>query len=267
VLDAARNPIAGSTVAWTTSIVGANARQTQFRQAQCTSATAVAQSVDEITKQFLNTSDVGRGRSNSEYVQHLNYSFLRRSGDLAGFNHWVSLLSTGMTKESQESLQRQHLLFQQLADFDNQLLYQPVPLQQVAKTHNRRFVRRHVGGQIDPGQPTDRFAVVQRVLHRRVGQVDPLLHEVDAQHPRQRVPRPALLRPPGVRLDHRQQAQLRNHRIHFGEKLRPERDIALQRPIHRSQCRPIHLGDPLVRAIDSNHHSDTMGFAEFRLGE
>ena len=75
--------------------------QTQFRQAQCTSAAAVAQRVDDITKQFLNTTEyVGRGRSNSEYVQDLYYSFLRRGGDLAGFNSWVSQLNTGMTREN-----------------------------------------------------------------------------------------------------------------------------------------------------------------------
>jgi hypothetical protein len=75
--------------------------QTQFRQAQCKSAAAVAQRVDDITKQFLNTSEyVSRGRSNSEYVQDLYYSFLRRGGDLAGFNYWVSLLNAGTTRES-----------------------------------------------------------------------------------------------------------------------------------------------------------------------
>jgi hypothetical protein len=74
---------------------------TQFRQAQCAGPSAVALRVDDITKQFLSAPEyVGRIRSNSEYVQDLYYSFLRRGGDLAGFNYWVALLNAGQTREN-----------------------------------------------------------------------------------------------------------------------------------------------------------------------
>jgi hypothetical protein len=74
--------------------------QTQFRQAQCAGPAAVAQRVDDITKQFLGSSEyVGRNRSNSEFVQDLYYSFLRRGGDLPGFSYWVSLLNSGQSRE------------------------------------------------------------------------------------------------------------------------------------------------------------------------
>ncbi|HRC73929.1 MAG TPA: DUF4214 domain-containing protein, partial [Candidatus Competibacter sp.] len=36
----------------------------------------------------------GRNRSSSDYVADLYYGFLRRGGDLAGFNYWVSQLNT-----------------------------------------------------------------------------------------------------------------------------------------------------------------------------
>jgi len=37
-----------------------------------------------------------------------------------------------------------------------------------------------------PAKATHRFAVVQRILHRRIRQIEPLLDDVDPQHPRQR---------------------------------------------------------------------------------
>jgi Bacterial Ig-like domain (group 3)/Domain of unknown function (DUF4214) len=74
--------------------------QTQFRSAQCSGSSAVYARVDDITKQFLGGSEyVGRNRSNSEYVQDLYYAFLRRGGDLPGFNYWVTLLNGGATRE------------------------------------------------------------------------------------------------------------------------------------------------------------------------
>ena len=72
----------------------------QFRLAQCTGPAAVAQSVDVITKQFAGSAEyLARNRTNSEYVQDLYYAFLRRGGDLPGFNFWVSVLNGGQTRE------------------------------------------------------------------------------------------------------------------------------------------------------------------------
>ena len=58
---------------------------------------------------------------------------------------------------------------------------------------DRRRVRHRVAGQIDPGKAAQRLAVVQRILHRFVGQPVPLLHKIDPQHPLQRDRRPAAL--------------------------------------------------------------------------
>src|SRR5207253_1790960 len=78
--------------------------------------------------------------------------------------------------------QRQSLLLQVLLDFGKQLFRQPVPLQQMTKVQDRRFIRHFVLAQLDPRKPAHRFAVVKRFFHARVRQVEPLLQKVDAQH-------------------------------------------------------------------------------------
>jgi hypothetical protein len=78
------------------------------------------------------------------------------------------------------ALEQQLLFFQQRAYLGKQLLGQPVLLQQVTKAQDGGLVRHQVSGQIKAGKPPHRLAVVQRVFHGRIGQVEPLLHKVDA---------------------------------------------------------------------------------------
>ena len=79
----------------------------RFRTAQCQGSTAVYAEVNNISSQFLQSAEY-QTRSNSrpvnlrnaEYVSDLYYAFLRRGGDLAGFQYWVNLLNTGTTWNS-----------------------------------------------------------------------------------------------------------------------------------------------------------------------
>src|SRR3546814_14000925 len=50
----------------------------------------------------------------------------------------------------------------------------------VTKVQDRRLVRRTTTGQL--GELAHRKTVVQRLFHRWVAQVEPLLHEVNPQH-------------------------------------------------------------------------------------
>jgi hypothetical protein len=80
----------------------------QLRTAQCQAspAAAVQVALDSITKQFIASAEyTGRNRSHSEYVQDLYYSFLRRGGDLSGFNYWVNALTTGALTREQVRVQ------------------------------------------------------------------------------------------------------------------------------------------------------------------
>jgi len=56
---------------------------------------------------------------------------------------------------------------------------QLVALQSVAEAQHRRRVRHRVVVQVNPGKAAQRMAVVQRILHRLVGQPVPLLQKVD----------------------------------------------------------------------------------------
>ncbi len=68
----------------------------RFRVAQCTNAAAVRAEVESISSQFLAANEyTSRQRSDRDFIADLYYIFLRRGGDVAGFNYWVDLLSNG----------------------------------------------------------------------------------------------------------------------------------------------------------------------------
>ena len=75
----------------------------RFRVAQCQGAVAVSAEADAISRQFLASDEyLNRNRTNREYVADLYYAFLRRGGELAGFNTWVSQLDNGARSREQE---------------------------------------------------------------------------------------------------------------------------------------------------------------------
>lgn len=74
----------------------------RFRVAQCQGAAAVNAEVEAISGQFASSSEyAGRNRTHSDYVADLYYGFLRRGGDLAGFNYWVNQLDSGAQTKTQ----------------------------------------------------------------------------------------------------------------------------------------------------------------------
>lgn len=81
----------------------------RFRVAQCQSASAVNTEVNNISSQFLSSSEyLNRNRPNRDYVADLYYAFLRRGGDSQGFNYWVNQLDGGL--QTREQL-RLHFLY------------------------------------------------------------------------------------------------------------------------------------------------------------
>ncbi len=80
----------------------------RFRAAQCQGATAVNAEVEAISSQFATSPEYGsRQRNNSNYVADLYYAFLRRGGELSGFNFWVTQLNTGA--QTREQVRRSFL--------------------------------------------------------------------------------------------------------------------------------------------------------------
>ncbi len=74
----------------------------QFRQAQCASASAVRAAAADISNQFANSAEYAqRNRSNAQYVGDLYNAFLRRGADLAGVQYWLSQLDSGAKSRTQ----------------------------------------------------------------------------------------------------------------------------------------------------------------------
>lgn len=59
--------------------------------------------VDNITRQFLASQEYANRLRNDhrDYVADLYFAFLRRGGDLSGFDYWVSQLNAGLRSRDQ----------------------------------------------------------------------------------------------------------------------------------------------------------------------
>ena len=75
----------------------------RFRFAQCRGSSAVVAEVDNITRQFLASQEYANRLRNDhrDYVADLYFAFLRRGGDLSGFDYWVSQLNAGLRSRDQ----------------------------------------------------------------------------------------------------------------------------------------------------------------------
>ncbi|MBK8321700.1 MAG: DUF4214 domain-containing protein [Betaproteobacteria bacterium] len=73
----------------------------QFRAAQCSGAGAVYTTVESISSGFAGGAEyASRNRTNAQYVGDLYNAFLRRGGDLAGVQFWISQLAGGATRSA-----------------------------------------------------------------------------------------------------------------------------------------------------------------------
>ena len=107
---------------------------------------------------------------------------------------------------------------QRLADRGKKLLAELVLLQQPPKPQQRRAVGHALSSQVDAHEAAQRGAVEQRFLTRLVGQVEPVLHEVHAQHALQPNGRPSVASLRIVRLDHLAHRLPRHDLIHRRQK-------------------------------------------------
>jgi hypothetical protein len=68
----------------------------QFRAAQCSGAAPVYAQVEAISGAYADSPEyAARNRSNAQFVGDMYNAFMRRGGDLAGVNYWISQLATG----------------------------------------------------------------------------------------------------------------------------------------------------------------------------
>src|SRR6516165_7262007 len=131
-----------------------------------------------------------------------------------------------------------------------QLPAQIVGLQQMAEAAYRRFVRHWLAAEINADEIAHHQRIVECLFHRRVRQVEPLLQEIDPQHPLHPDRRAAIAGFGIERLDQPAQRRPRHHPFHLGQKYRPPRSWrSVQNPPSPASaassppnlCAPIHL--------------------------
>lgn len=67
----------------------------EFRKAQCKGPAEIYAQVESISSAYANSPEYGaRNRTNTQYMGDLYNAFLRRGGDLAGVQYWISQLDT-----------------------------------------------------------------------------------------------------------------------------------------------------------------------------
>lgn len=114
-------------------------------------------------------------------------------------------------------LEQQPLAFEQLAHQREHLFGQFVRLEQTTEVEDRGLVGGRVLAQLEPGKPTHRLHDVERFLHARIGQREPLLQAPHPQNLWQTNRRPSALRSrlQVMRLDERLHPRPRHDRVHL----------------------------------------------------
>lgn len=138
------------------------------------------------------------------------------------------------------------------ANFLEYALAQIMGFEQVAELADGGLVRGTFPSQVDAHEVAHRQRVVERFLDRRVGQVEPVLQEVDAQHPLQANRRSAVAGLRIHRFDQGAQHRPRHDAVHPSQKRRAARRLAV---LVKATCRERHLFHrfhPCVRGSSSD---------------
>ena len=130
---------------------------------------------------------------------------------------------------------------QQLAHLGEQRRADLVLLQQVAEVEQRGGIGHALAPQVDAAEIAKGSDVVERVLAGFIAQVEPVGHQVHAQHALQPHRRAAVSRLRVVRLDQRAELRPRHQRFHAREKLRLARGSAVHlKSFRHCKCHLLH---------------------------
>jgi hypothetical protein len=115
-----------------------------------------------------------------------------------------------------------------LVDGGKQLLTKALGFNQMTEFANCRLVWCWLAAQIDPNEVTHRGAVIQRIFHRRVRQVEPDLQKINAKQPVSANRRAAAIALRIVRFDQPAQLAPRHNQFHLSQKPLPARLFAVE---------------------------------------
>src|SRR6516165_5573027 len=112
-------------------------------------------------------------------------------------------------------------------------------------TPNRRLIRHRLAAEVDASKTPHRLRIIKRLFDRRVRQIEPVLQEIDAQHPLDPDWWAAIARLRIERFDQRAQRRPRHNPLHLGQKHCPPRRLGVAlKPRHR-QCQLLHSPKPM----------------------
>ena len=89
-------------------------------------------------------------------------------------------------------------------------------LQNVSKIEYRRLVRDRIAAKFETGKRTHRLDIIERLFRAWIGELIPLLQEINSQHDHQRIGAPPVAGLGVIRLDQCKQKRPRHDRFHLG---------------------------------------------------
>jgi len=138
--------------------------------------------------------------------------------------------------DDRASAQLHPLDLQASIDRGRDCLSQLMLLQKMPEFAHRGFIRRRLATQINANGLAHRERVIQRLCRRRIRQIEPLLQEIDAQHPFQPHRSTACAFVLWIRrIDQGAQLNPRHHMVHLRERLVASRALATEFKRRRRQ--------------------------------
>src|SRR5437660_6948685 len=136
--------------------------------------------------------------------------------------------------------------------FVEQQLAQIVRFEQMTEAAHRRLVGHRLAAEVDVDKMPHGRRIVERLFHRRVRQIEPLLQEIDPQHPLDPDRRAAIARLGIEWLDQRAQRRPRHNPLHLGKKRCPPRRLGVALKPH---CRQRQLLHPPTQCSNPPHQT------------
>ena len=119
-------------------------------------------------------------------------------------------------------------------------------LQQMLEIEDGRLIRRRLTAEVDAGKAAHRTRLIQGFLRTRAREVNPMLQEVDAQHPLQTNQWTSMTRPGIERFNLLTQPTPRHLLVHLGKKLFPMRRLAVTLKVISRKGLLSHRYQPMI---------------------
>ena len=119
------------------------------------------------------------------------------------------------------------LRFEMAMDLAEELLAQMVSLEEMAELQDRGLIGHRLPAEVDAHELTHGDRFIQGFFRPRIGEVEPLLEEIDAQHAFKSHGRPAVISLRIMGRDHRTEVVPGHHFLHVREEFLPTGGFAI----------------------------------------